>query len=83
MTMSCRDEEWRNELTRRQFEFGREKGAEAPFSGQYTDCKTAGMYARIRCGAELFDFRSSWPSFWTPAGLRNCIISAVLQLSSR
>ncbi|HCK76565.1 MAG TPA: peptide-methionine (R)-S-oxide reductase [Gammaproteobacteria bacterium] len=67
------DETWRNELTPEQYRICRLKDTEPPFSGEYNDCKSPGMYCCVCCGASLFDARhkfdsgSGWPSFWQPA----------------
>jgi len=64
--------EWRKQLTEKQFEVCRRKGTEAPFSGEYWDCKDPGIYRCVCCGAPLFDAAakydsgSGWPSFWQP-----------------
>ncbi|MFN8554454.1 MAG: peptide-methionine (R)-S-oxide reductase MsrB [Candidatus Obscuribacterales bacterium] len=66
------DEEWKKELTPEQFQIARKKGTERAFTGKYYNCKTAGVYKCICCGAELFssdnkyDSGSGWPSFWQP-----------------
>ncbi len=66
------DQEWRRELTDEQYAVCRGKGTEAPFSGEYWDCKDPGMYHCVCCGAALFDAAvkydsgSGWPSFWQP-----------------
>ena len=70
--VSKTEEEWRSELTAEQYEVTRGKGTEPPFSGEYHDCKEAGTYRCICCGAELFssqtkyDSGSGWPSFYEP-----------------
>ncbi|HTK05418.1 MAG TPA: peptide-methionine (R)-S-oxide reductase MsrB [Candidatus Eisenbacteria bacterium] len=68
------DEEWRKELTPEQYKIMREKGTEAPGTGEYYHSKEKGMYLCAACGQELFssdakyDSGSGWPSFWAPAG---------------
>lgn len=66
------DAEWRRELTDEQYNVCRERATEAPFSGEYWDCKEPGIYRCVCCGAPLFDADakydsgSGWPSFWQP-----------------
>lgn len=66
------DQEWRDELTPEQYEVMRRKGTEAPFSGEYTDCKLDGVYRCAACGNPLFeadakfDSGTGWPSFDRP-----------------
>ncbi len=61
---------WQDKLTPEQFAICRLKGTEPAFTGQYTDCKTPGIYRCVCCGAALFnsatkyDSGSGWPSFW-------------------
>ena len=64
------DAEWRKQLSDEQFEVTRRKGTERAFSGKYNDCKDAGTYHCVCCGAPLFssthkfDSGSGWPSYW-------------------
>ena len=64
------DEEWRKELTPEQYHIMREKGTEAPFTGEYTDNHDTGMFKCAACDNELFssgtkfDSGSGWPSFY-------------------
>ena len=66
------DEQWRERLDPLSFAVLRQKGTEPPFSGEYTDTETEGVYSCKACGAELFrsqeKFHShcGWPSFFSP-----------------
>jgi peptide-methionine (R)-S-oxide reductase len=70
--ISKSEEEWKTQLTPEQFAVCRKKGTERPFSGEYYDCKEAGLYQCACCGTDLFssetkyDSRTGWPSFWAP-----------------
>lgn len=67
------DAEWRAELTPEQYRVTRQKGTEAPYSGEYVDATLAGAYNCVACGQELFqaetkyDAGCGWPSFFQPA----------------
>lgn len=61
--------EWKKKLTPEQYHILREKGTEAPFTGEYVHTKEKGMYTCAACGAQLFssdakfDSGTGWPSF--------------------
>ena len=66
------EQEWRDQLTPEQYKILREKGTEAPFTGEYVDEKRPGTYKCSGCGQPLFssetkyDSGTGWPSFYQP-----------------
>ena len=71
------EEEWRRELTPKQYHILREKGTEPAFTGEYEHARTPGVYRCAACGQELFssdakyDSGSGWPSFFRPVATEN------------
>lgn len=74
------EQAWKARLTPEQYRVLREKGTEAPFSGEYVRMTTMGMYRCAACGATLFssnakfDSGSGWPSFTEPANRAHVIL---------
>ncbi len=69
-------------LTPEQFRVCRQKGTEAPFSGDYVHCKENGIYQCVCCGNDLFgsgqkfDSGTGWPSYWEPVSANNIEVSS-------
>lgn len=67
------NDDWKAKLTPEQYHVLREKGTEAPFSGELLDENRPGVFSCAACGSELFSsdakYESSvpglagWPSF--------------------
>jgi peptide-methionine (R)-S-oxide reductase len=71
-SVSKTDEQWRRELSREEYQVLRKAGTERPWSGEYVETKTQGVYRCRACNAELFrsnekfDSHCGWPSFFAP-----------------
>lgn len=66
-------EEWKQLLSEEQYQILRQKGTEAPFSGDYWNNKEEGVYYCLGCNNPLFLSTAKyvsgtgWPSFYQPA----------------
>jgi peptide-methionine (R)-S-oxide reductase len=69
MTNKSNSVDIKKELSPEAIHVMREKGTEAPFSGEYVHTKDKGMYKCASCGVQLFssdtkfDSGTGWPSF--------------------
>ena len=71
------DAEWKKQLTSEQYRVTRNKGTEAPFTGEYWNTEAPGTYRCVCCGTPLFesdtkfDAGCGWPSFYEPVAGEN------------
>src|SRR5258706_5188888 len=73
------DEQWKAQLTAKQYEIARGKGTERAFCGNLLDNHEKGVYTCICCGLPLFssdskfNSGSGWPSFFQPVAKENVV----------
>ena len=73
------DAEWKQQLTREQYEVTRRKGTERAFTGQYWNNHERGIYRCVCCDNDLFksdtkfESGTGWPSFWAPISEENVL----------
>jgi peptide-methionine (R)-S-oxide reductase len=69
--------EWQAQLTPEEYAVLRQAGTERPWTGEYNETKTEGVYTCRACGVELFrsdtkfDSHCGWPSFYEPSSKDN------------
>ncbi len=73
------DAEWKQQLTKEQYEVTRRKGTERAFTGQYWNNHEKGIYRCVCCDNDLFksntkfESGTGWPSFWAPISEENVL----------
>jgi peptide-methionine (R)-S-oxide reductase len=83
------DAQWRELLSPEEYRVLRQAGTEAPWTGEYTNTTTEGVYRCRACGAELFrsaekfESHCGWPSFYSPAGSDAVVLSEDNSLGMR
>jgi peptide-methionine (R)-S-oxide reductase len=71
------DDEWKKQLTLRQYEITMKKGTEAPGSKTFDEIHEQGIFKCVRCGTDLFRYSTKfesgtgWPSFYEPVSPLN------------
>ena len=74
------DEEWRAQLSPEEYAVLRQAATERPWTGEYVNTETVGVYTCRACGAELFrsetkfESHCGWPSFYQPTAADNVIL---------
>jgi peptide-methionine (R)-S-oxide reductase len=78
--VSKTDEEWRAQLSPEEYAVLRQAATERPWTGEYVNTNTVGVYTCRACGAELFrsetkfESHCGWPSFYQPTSADHVIL---------
>ena len=71
------ESDWRKQLPQESFEVTRHAGTERPYSGEYWNLHSRGIYRCICCDTALFDSNTKfdsgtgWPSYWAAIAREN------------
>ena len=58
------DEQWREELAPEEYAVLRQAGTERPFTGEYNDTETEGVYTCKASGGEVFRGETTFEAAW-------------------
>jgi peptide-methionine (R)-S-oxide reductase len=78
--VSKTEAEWKAQLSKEEYAVLRKAGTERPWSGEYIETKTQGVYRCRACNEvlfrsdEKFDSHCGWPSFWAPSDTDNVVL---------
>ena len=73
------DAEWKNLLTKNQYEVTTKKGTESSGTCQFDEVHEPGTFQCVRCGTDLFrsstkfESGTGWPSYYEPISLLNVV----------
>ena len=73
------DAEWKQILTKKQYEITTKKGTEIPDSCLFSEVHEAGIFKCVRCSTDLFrsttkfESGTGWPSFYKPISQLNVV----------
>ena len=82
------DAEWKQLLSKEQFDVARKKGTERAFTGKYWDNHEQGLYRCICCDIELFksehkfESGTGWPSLTMARNPPDCVTASTRLRSS-
>jgi len=71
------DAEWRQVLTKEQYEITARRGTEVPGTCTFDQVHEPGLFRCVRCGTDLFrsstkfDSGTGWPSYYEPVSQQN------------
>jgi len=83
------DAEWKNLLSKEQYEITTRKGTEIPYTCLFNDVHESGVFQCVRCGADLFNSSTKyesgtgWPSYYEPVSPLNVIERPDLSLGMK
>ena len=80
------DNEWRKQLTDKQYEITTKRGTEIPGTRTFDEIHVPGVFRCVRCDTDLFrsetkfDSGTGWPSFYQPVSTLNVVQQSDISL---